>query len=91
MPQPSRCMCERIPIPMVIGIIVLIALIGSFFMVKRTFAYEKLSEKTPAGLIEVKTIPPAKVLMTKGQGNYSNQSGSLFRGFLITLRRTMWR
>jgi hypothetical protein len=70
-----------------IPIIVLIALIGSFFMGKRTSAYEKSFEKTPAGLIEVKTIPPAKLLVTKGQGNYFNQSGSLFTKLFDYIRK----
>ena len=44
-----------------------------------TYAYEQAFPKTPVGQIEVKTLPYSKLIACHGQGNYFEQSDSLFR------------
>jgi hypothetical protein len=41
--------------------------------------YESAYDKTPSGEIEVKSIPPAKALITEDEGTYFQRSNQLFR------------
>ena len=42
-------------------------------------AYENAFDKTPVGTVEIKTLPAARLLAARGEGNYFEENNGLFR------------
>jgi DNA gyrase inhibitor GyrI len=56
-------------------------------MTSRGYTYERAFERTPAGVIEVKTLPEALTLIVRSGGNYFDRSGELFRRLFRYIKR----
>ena len=66
---------------MKIAIIVLVVLVVAaiIFVSREVYFVESAFKRTPAGNIEIKTIPESRVLMSETQGNYYSTRNLLFR------------
>jgi effector-binding domain-containing protein len=59
--------------------ILIIVVIGVVLVGRNIYFVESAFNKTPAGKIEIKTIPESKVLISALRGNYYNTKNILFR------------
>ena len=50
----------------------------SYLFVQPTMAYENIYDKTPVGVIEIKTLPAAVSLETQTTGDYFSSDNALF-------------
>jgi hypothetical protein len=57
----------------------LLALLSLSALILPAMAAEQAFPPTPAGQIELKTLPPGVLLKSSGRGNYFNESNDLFR------------
>lgn len=53
--------------------------IGVFCMAKTGSAYEAAYPKTPNGMIDIKTIPAAKLMVAEAPGDYFDGNNDMFR------------
>ncbi len=51
-----------------------------------TMAYEKAFEKSPVGVVQVRTLPSGRLLTTETAGSYFDRSGELFRRLFDYIR-----
>lgn len=66
---------------MKIAIIVFVVIVVAavIFVSREVYFVESAFERTPAGKIEIKTIPESRVLMSEAEGNYYATRNLLFR------------
>lgn len=63
----------------VLIVLLIIVVVAVIFVGRNIYFVESAFKKTPAGTIEVKTIPESSVLISEVEGNYYNTSNLLFR------------
>ena len=63
----------------VLIVLLIIVVIGVVLVGRNIYFVESAFSKTPAGKIEIKTIPESKVLISGIKGNYYNTKNILFR------------
>jgi len=72
----------RTTFALTVQIPIVLALLGCEIM-----GYEKAYEKTPKDTVQIKQIPPSKILLTEGTGDYFTQENSLFRRLFSYIRK----
>lgn len=63
----------------VLIILIIIIVVGVILVSRNIYFVESAFNKTPAGKIEIKTIPESNVLISEVEGNYYNTRNLLFR------------
>jgi len=63
----------------VIIVVLIIIVLGVILVSRNIFFVESAFKRTPAGKIEIKTIPESGVLISEAKGNYYNERNLLFR------------
>ena len=63
----------------VLIVLFIIVVVAVIFVSRNIYFVESAFKKTPAGKIEVKTIPESSVLISEVEGNYYNTRNLLFR------------
>ena len=57
----------------------ILSILTFFLLMSSASAYEQAFPPTEPGTIELKTLPAGRLLESRGEGDYFNQSNSLFR------------
>ena len=63
----------------VLAVLLIVVVLGVVLMSRNIYFVESAFNKTPAGKIEIKTIPESRVLISGIGGNYYNTRNLLFR------------